>query len=458
MLRIDEIELTNFKNYDTLKANFSEGVNLFVGVNGSGKTSLLEAICVASGAFFRNREKLRRDIKSSEMKVSAFLKNQKTDFRTERKAQVCATNNFFSKNKNLSSHIWVINSKIADYKYPDGYEGFLDPIGKYGDRILDGFDLFEDRTIAPILAFYSTKRHLSIKDFSTEEDISSPYQPNIGRYNGYLNWYSETGIKDVIMHWFKNAVTRRATNQIKEINSTDTVLENVEFVVKETLIEFLDLPKDFPLKIYSEPDYDYQLFLNYDNQHDLPLTYYSDGFKNLLFLIIDLAWRASQLNPWMQWEELSAEISGVVMIDEIDLHLHPRWQAKAIPWLQQLFPKVQFFITTHSPTAIANFKNGSLYRLENNKVERVHEHHFGKEVNYIITNILGADDRNVSVTSMLGKLYSLIDDDLPDNSVAIEKQLADLTEILGDSDPDIQKAKAMIAWNIYKNEDTNAVH
>ena len=99
------------------------------------------------------------------------------------------------------------------------------------------------------------------------------------------------------MEWFGNSVTRRATMQIKEIEKTDLVLENVETAIHNTLIDFLDLPENFPLKIYQDPDYNFELFLQYDEIHDLPLSYYSDGFKNLLFLVMDIAWRASQLNP-----------------------------------------------------------------------------------------------------------------------------------------------------------------
>jgi predicted ATP-binding protein involved in virulence len=71
---------------------------------------------------------------------------------------------------------------------------------------------------------------------------------------------------------------------------------------------------------------------------------------------MDLIWRASQLNPWLTLEQLSEQQTGCVTIDEIDLHLHPKWQAKTIGILQELLPNVQFFITTHSPMVVANFK------------------------------------------------------------------------------------------------------
>jgi predicted ATP-binding protein involved in virulence len=87
-------------------------------------------------------------------------------------------------------------------------------------------------------------------------------------------------------------------------------------------------------------------------------------------LIIDIVWRASQLNPWLTLEQITDSVVGVVTIDEIDLHLHPKWQAKAIDIIQTLFPKVQFFITTHSPTVVANFQNGTLYVIEDNQICR----------------------------------------------------------------------------------------
>lgn len=132
-------------------------------------------------------------------------------------------------------------------------------------------------------------------------------------------------------------------------------------IIIETLKEFLNEPK---VKIYRDPDFGNEVFVEIgESGKALPISYYSDGFRNLLYLFIDMVWRASQLNPWLNYQELKKQTHGIVLIDEIDLHLHPKWQAEVLTLLGKLFPNVQFIITTHSPTVIANFK----HRLDENE-------------------------------------------------------------------------------------------
>jgi predicted ATP-binding protein involved in virulence len=161
-------------------------------------------------------------------------------------------------------------------------------------------------------------------------------------------------------------------------------------------------------------------------------------------LIIDLIWRASQLNPWLTLEELAHQQTGCVTIDEIDLHLHPKWQAKAIGILQQLLPNVQFFVTTHSPTVVANFKNGSLYVIQDDLVQKQGNTYFGKEVNAVLRNVLGAHDRHVPTQQKIDGLLRLIDNDPKHSSIPV--LLDELIAQIGADDPDVQKAISL--WEL----------
>jgi predicted ATP-binding protein involved in virulence len=258
-----------------------------------------------------------------------------------------------------------------------------------------------------------------------------------------LQCLKDSAIKGVLNEWLGNAVTRRATMQIKEIANVDLILDNVEKAIRKTLILFLDLRDAFSLKIYQDPDFKNELFVNYDEEHNLPLSYYSDGFRNLIYLIFDLVWRASQLNPWLTLEEITDQVFGVVTIDEIDLHLHPKWQSKAIEIIQLIFPKVQFFITTHSPTVVANFQNGTLYVISENQIQKHPSDFFGKQINNVLRNILGASDRHIPTQNKLDRLFRLIDENNPDGYSPL---LVELKDLLGLEDVDINKAVALIEW------------
>jgi predicted ATP-binding protein involved in virulence len=95
-----------------------------------------------------------------------------------------------------------------------------------------------------------------------------------------------------------------------------------------------------------------------------PFNNLSDGQRTMLALVGDLAQRAFTLNPGLEDRALT-ETPGVVLIDELDLHLHPIWQRRVIEDLRRTFPKMQFFATTHSPFLIQSLRSGEELTLLN---------------------------------------------------------------------------------------------
>jgi predicted ATP-binding protein involved in virulence len=430
-MRIDKIQIENFKNFEKLEVEFEKGVNLFVGSNGSGKTSILESINVALGGFFSLQEqKMQRGIDISEARIVSvndkIIRIPKTSITAYSDLiEKPWTRNFNSKTKN------------NDVKY-------LKPAGEYGNKILESF-YKTNNNVAPLIAYYSTQR--LFKDAS--QSAKQKYDSLEGRRNGYLQCLKDNAIKGTLLEWLGNAVTSRATKQIKGVELVDLVLENVDEAVKKVLIFFLDELKEEDIKIFREPEFDFDVFLQLKPDFALPVNYYSDGFRNIIYLIIDIIWRASQLNPWLTLDQLAEQQTGCVTIDEIDLHLHPKWQAKTIGILQELLPNVQFFITTHSPTVVANFENGSLYIINENNIIKQNATYFGKEINAILRNVLGANDRHVPTQLKIDRLLNLIDTD--PNNQTIEILLNELKDQIGADDPDLQKAISL--WELSKYED-----
>ena len=399
-MRIDKIEIRNFKNYELLDVAFASGINLFVGSNGSGKTSMLEAINVALGGFFGEQEpKMQRQIEPSEVRL--YMSNNKL-IRSE-KASVKAYSQVIEDD-------WTRNYN-AITKSND--KSNVRSAGTYGSKILKKFSQPDNRDVAPLISYYSTQR--LFKDAS--QSAKQKYDAAAGRRNGYLQCLKDNAIKGTLVEWLGNAVTRRATKQIQEIDTTDLILENVESAVKKTLAYFIEDFDENQLKIYQEPDFEFELFIQLNKEYSLPISYYSDGFRNLIYLIIDIIWRASQLNPWLNLKELAKEQTGCITIDEIDLHLHPKWQSKAIGIIQKLLPNVQFFITTHSPTVVANFKERKLenddnmdvlFILDKNNCNKITSSFYGKDINTVLGNPMDANTRAKEVLDYLNKFESIV--------------------------------------------------
>ena len=91
----------------------------------------------------------------------------------------------------------------------------------------------------------------------------------------------------------------------------------------------------------------------------MPVSQLSDGIRNTVALVADLAYRAVQLNPHLA-ERAALETDGIVLIDEVDMHLHPSWQQTILTSLREAFPKVQFIVTTHSPQVLSTVQKENI--------------------------------------------------------------------------------------------------
>jgi len=100
-----------------------------------------------------------------------------------------------------------------------------------------------------------------------------------------------------------------------------------------------------------------QLVIFFRNGRRLPFNQLSDGQRTLFAMIGDMVRRAVLLNPQLG-DKVLEETPGVVLIDELDLHLHPKWQRRIIEDLRRTFPKIQFIATTHSPFLIQSLRSG----------------------------------------------------------------------------------------------------
>jgi len=122
---------------------------------------------------------------------------------------------------------------------------------------------------------------------------------------------------------------------------------------------------------------------------ELEVSQLSAGEKSLFALVSDIARRLAIANP--KSEDPLKEGGGIVIIDEIDLHLHPRWQRKIVRKLTETFPKLQFIITTHSPLILGSIRSENIRLLDDGQVYSVPET-YGQNVGLIIKKIMGVEE------------------------------------------------------------------
>jgi predicted ATP-binding protein involved in virulence len=177
------------------------------------------------------------------------------------------------------------------------------------------------------------------------------------------------------------------------------------------------------------------------NGHELMVNQLSDGEKCLLAMVGDLARRLAIANPAFS-DPLQGV--GIVLIDEIELHLHPKWQRELIPTLMQAFPNCQFVVSTHSPQVISNVQPEGVYLLQCTDagivVDRP-ENSFGRDSNRILEDLMQVPERPQAIKDALRDLFRLIDAGDLAGASQLRQQLA--SEI-GDDEPEFVRADVLI--------------
>lgn len=171
----------------------------------------------------------------------------------------------------------------------------------------------------------------------------------------------------------------------------------------------------------------------------LRISQLSEGESTMLLMTGDIAHRLAQANPDAD-DPLQGK--GIVLIDAVELHLHPSWQRAILPALTRTFPNVQFIVTTHSPQVIGEVPRESVICLRDFQVVPTPPT-YGRDSNSILEEVMGASSRDSDVKRSLADIAALID---ADDFAAARAKIGELEALLGPDDPDLAGSRAAIAF------------
>ena len=180
--------------------------------------------------------------------------------------------------------------------------------------------------------------------------------------------------------------------------------------------------------------------VRFENGHVTSWSELSDGYHVYIALVADIARRAVMLNE-IDGADAPARVEGVVLIDELDLHLHPRWQRVALPRLHEAFPRLQLVVSTHSPQILSSAENRQVRRLVNGRLQADHVFVEGRDTNAILREYMHTEDRDGEGTRELQTLHDFIDRGRLEDA---EKLYKTLLARWGDLDPDLIEAKVLL--------------
>ncbi len=275
----------------------------------------------------------------------------------------------------------------------------------------------------PLIAFYRANR--SAPQGSPPAQWQSIMQAKPQRLDGYLNCLDATALSQSFLAWLarEQLISLQDGKPTKLFRVVERAVcnclpgaESIAFVVRE-----------------SQP------VVRLADSRELLLSDLSDGQRSLLALAADLAIRAAQLNDHLG-DDLLAQCPGVVLIDELDLHLHPRWQRHVVADLRRTFPKVQFIVTTHSPQIIGEVPPEQILALTLTGNKHVNQS-YGLDSNEVLENVMNAPSRNEQVDRDLSDINDLIEANELD---AAKERISKLRELQSGPSEATVRAQALV--------------
>lgn len=422
-MKIQSIDLLNYRAFEKLHITFPEtNVAVFVGENGKGKSSVLDAIAVLLSqlvvAFHDSFS-----IKANSKEMPQLLD---TDIRLHQNTttlSINVTDNNKQYDWEISKHS-LLNAKLND------------------DANLPTDRLFRLGKNYPVLTYYNTNRKY-LKDKTTFTEFVSMYRFSpVLLYRNALK--SNIDAFDDFVNWFRMKEDEE-NEQIRRQKNFDLLNPELEVIRKTIEIFFRNLHNADYSKLRIERYYQGQVDLRNSqlmvtkNGLDFEVAQLSDGEKVLMLMVCDIARRLAIANEHANDTSLN---DGIVLIDEIELHLHPRWQRQIISALRNTFPNIQFIITTHSPQVLSEIKQNELFILADNQVYQPSTNPIGRDTNAILEEIMGTSKRPQVIEDLSEQYFSFINQQLWADAENTKRQLL---AILDATDPIFARAEALIS-------------
>lgn len=401
-MKLNQVIIRNFKGIEECTLDLKPGFNLLIGDNGYGKTSVLEAISVGLGGILAGLPDISaKNFTKEEIRIvlestgeGSFNKRYITPVEVECEAVI--ENETFRWIRRKSS----VKASRSTVEPRD--------ICRKAEKMAAQKD-----SILPVLSYQSTARMWMQKRESSDNVFAGQFYRTVG----YDSCLIEASNNKMLMNWIRH-MEMLEWKRKAEIGEYQGVKNAVRLFMQEMIQEKV-----------SNFEYDEQsgelIFVT--SEEALPVRDLSAGYQSVIWMVLDIAYRMALLNP-----QLLSDIRntpGIVLIDELDMHLHPKWQWKIVNALKETFPNVQFIAATHSPVIMASCKEEHLIKIDDEKNIIYEKTPYGLEIN----DILNICQESGAIAEDVRKLItdfenSITEGDLYQAEEATEKMKKELGE------------------------------
>lgn len=425
IMKFNTLKLKYFRCFEELKLTLDPKYTVLVGINGAGKSTILDALSIALGGYLAGFDGIRSN---HIMQTDAHYKMRESGSRIDVQEQypvIVETEAQLEDENRVNCHIsWSRSLNGAGRRTTYGQ---TKEIAEYARglqcKIRNG-----EACILPLVAYYGTGRLWMQKRSKRVNKIDVQ---KLKRQMGYIDCLDVASNEKQMMKWFEEMtyIQLQESRLVPELEAVKAALcQCYKSSDKEiTDAKFFYNVKSGEMEIQIHKTYGFE---------KLPVRMLSDGEKGIISLVADIAYRMALLNPDLLDKVL--DTPGIVLIDEIDMHLHPMWQKKIINDLITIFPNVQFVFTTHSPSVLANVPKEHIRVLDRYQLYMPQNNTYGRSIEDILREVMDVDVRPDDVQTLLSNFSQAID---CENMELAQKYLNDMRMLLGNDAKEVVESQ-----------------
>lgn len=441
-MHVKQLKLTNFRRFGELTIPFDDGVDasepntiVFIGNNGAGKTAILDALALSLSWLVA---RINREKGSGGSLTDADVLNGENASTIDLQIDYDQSTYHWVLSKTLKGRVKTLDSQLSDV---------TKLAGCFREQLTN-----DRQTSLPLIANYPIERvvldiPLKIRtrhNFDQLDGYDNSLQKGVD-FRRFFEWFrdredAENEIRSSELRQQFDEIIEQYRDNTEDIADLFKALDRIKATARDRQLTAIRvaiksfMPDFDNLRVQRKPRL--QMLID-KNSKTLDVGQLSQGEKSLMALVGDIARRLAMMNPTL---ENPLEGSGIVLIDEVDMHLHPNWQRAIIGNLNRTFPNCQFILTTHSPIVISETPNLLCYALNDGELEKLPSL-YGMDVNQVLLQDMDADIRNADIQNALDQLR----DNLQDGKLDAAKQLlAELESKIAIDHLELNKARLLI--------------
>lgn len=371
-MKMTSVTLKNFRCFKNLTIDLDEKLTVLVALNGQGKTSVLDAIRIAVWPYISAFDVVAGTMPNSGIEIDDVrlvrnknTKNMEPQLPSRIEAQMHYGNQPLSLARERDKVTKRSKTSVREAKALSGLGAHLQTAIRVDAQ--DETELTHNlNTALPMVSYYGTgrlwrQRYLTLKNQAASDFFSRTYA-----YVGCLDTGSDY---KYFAEWFFYLFAADFEQKTQRLEKSGYAgLHDVSFMYADLMQAIRDAvdhvvePQGWRNLSYSPAQA--TLVMQHANLGELKVDQLSDGLKSVIAMTADIAYRCVRLNP--HWGvDAAKNTSGIVIVDEIDMHLHPEWQQTILESLQRAFPNIQFIVTTHSPQVLSTVNAKSIRLISN---------------------------------------------------------------------------------------------